>query len=546
MSGLAKRRDKASDQDAIRKKFEQGIRLQAQSRHDEAVSRFRKVVFAEPDNMAALNAACQSLTKLARPGEAFRLIEEIAAQTPHDAPNLLGLANICFSYRHFSCAERLYRHVLDVNPGSFAALGNLASMLVDRREYQEAVDLLSRAIEIRPDSAEIYNTLGRALAGAAMYDEAEASYRRALSIDAKLGAVYANYAALLDIVGRHKEALELLRITLSTNPDCDSTRWNLARTLLATGHIEAGWDMYGFGFACGARTPFRPFPGLLWQGEDLAEKTIMVWKEQGIGDDLYFSTCYHDLIEEAGHVIIETDPRLVPLYKRTWPKATVRAETGTATGLGNCDTVDFDVTAPAGIVASHRRRSLASFPQNPPVLIADPERRQSARKWLATLGPGPRIGFCWRSSIRNHVRNSFATGLEDWICFLRRNDVQAISLQYGDAGEEIIEAGKKFGIRLHCMPGLDTMNDLEGTAALTAELDFFVAQWNASSEMAGALGIPGAVYLPAGNPVMLGTDRIPWHPCLRPFPVKPGFDPAMLAKAMTDDAVDRLRTAGKI
>ncbi|HCX67045.1 MAG TPA: hypothetical protein DHK64_05760, partial [Rhodobiaceae bacterium] len=94
------------------------------------------------------------------------------------------------------------------------------------------------------------------------------------------------------------------------------------------------------------------------------DKTIMVWREQGLGDDLIFSTCYSDLIARAGHVIIETDARLVPLYQRTWPQATVRAETLASTGLGNYGEVDFDLTAPAGLVAAQLRRNLGAFPDH--------------------------------------------------------------------------------------------------------------------------------------------------------------------------------------
>lgn len=530
----------------LQKKYEQGVRLLDQGRTDDALIRFRKVVAADPLHFQALTILCRTLLALGRQGEVVRILDDAAAAAPEDEKHLLGLGGVCFAFKHVKRAEELYRRVLAIEPDSVTALGNLASIIVEQSRYQEAVDLISHALEIKPDAPECYNTLGRALAGAAMYEEAEASYLRALDLDPDLQTSHSNYAALLDTLGRHDEALKYLQTALNLKPDCDGSRWNLARALLATGHIEAGWDMYGFGFACGERTPYRPFPGLIWEGEDLTDKTLMVWREQGLGDDLYFSTCYHELIGEVGHLIVETDPRLVPLYARTWPKATVRAETRTSTGLGNCETVDFDVTAPAGIVASYRRRSLDRFPANPPVLVADPVRRQAAREWLSTLGAGPRIGFCWRSSVRNLVRSSFATKLEDWLDFLKLQDLQVVSLQYGGADEEIAEAEEKYGIRIHRMPGLDTMNDIEGTAALTAELDFFVAQWNASSEMAGALGIPGIVYVPAGNPVLLGTNHIPWHPCLRPFQIKPGFDPRVLTKAMGDEALAQLRADGKL
>lgn len=77
---------------------------------------------------------------------------------------------------------------------------------------------------------------------------------------------------------------------------------------------------------------------------------------------------------------------------------------------------------------------------------------------------------------------------------------------------------------IHEMPGLDTHADLEGVAALTSELDFIIAPWNAASELAGALGAKGILYAPAFQPNMLGATNFPWYPSLDVIPVQPGFD----------------------
>jgi hypothetical protein len=270
----------------------------------------------------------------------------------------------------------------------------------------------------------------------------------------------------------------------------------------------------------------------------------MITREQGLGDDLRFSTCFHDIIAEAGHVIIETSDRLVPLYQRTWPQATVRAETGRSTGLLTYgpNEVDFDYTAPAGIVASMRRRSLLAFPRVCRPLIADPARRRDARAWLDTLGAGPKIGLTWRSGLRNPLRDIVATAPADWASFLADEGGKLINLQFGEPDEEIREAAEKFGVTIHQMPGLDTHNDLDGTAALTAELDFAAGLWNAATEMAGALGVPGTIYMPAHHSMQLGTGILPWHPSLRTISVMPGFDHHGLVRNIEGDVRERLNS----
>jgi hypothetical protein len=286
----------------------------------------------------------------------------------------------------------------------------------------------------------------------------------------------------------------------------------------------------------------------LWQGEELSGKTIMLWREQGVGDDLRFSTCIDDIADEAGHVIVETDHRLVSLYQRTWPHVTVRAETDRATGLGNYPEaeIDFDYTAPLGIAASMRRRHLADFPtttRRP--LVADPARRAEARAWLDSLGAGPKIGLTWRSGLRTPIREMFATRIADWAPLAQRGAI-LVNLQFGKPEDEIREAAEQHGITVHQMPGLDTHDDLDGVAALIAELDTATGLWNAAGEMIGALGKRASIYMHANHPMQLGTGTLPWHPSLKVHAVMPGFDRATLVARIADEIFDELQTREKI
>lgn len=533
MSALKKHREGGSD--AIRKKFEQGLRLQAQDRHAEAVSRFRKVLAAQPADMEALKGLARSLIATGRPGEAVEMLDRIAAEAENAEQPLYALAQVCLAIKHYRLAEELYERVLAIAPDAPIALVNLANLLDERGEAQRAADLLSRTLEIDPSAADAYSSLGRILANAAMFDDAIVCYRRAIELKPNNPATYTNFGALLETLGEPDEALKLCERALLLKPDCDATRWNLARLLLATGHIEAGWDMYGFGFACGQRQPWRPFPGLIWEGEDLTDKTIMAWREQGLGDDLIFSTCYTDLIARAGHVIIETNPRLVSLYRRTWPEATVRAETATSTGLDNYGDVDFDFTAPAGMVAAHLRRSLDAFPAKPRFLVPDPARVAECRRWLDTLGSGPVVGISWSSAIKTKLRSLYYSELSDWKDLFAIEGIRVVNLQYTDVTEEAEALQRDFGMTLHRMPGLDLFNDLEGAAALSACMNVVVAPSSFPAVLAASVGAPCFHYTAPHGWTRLGTDRMPWFPTMRCYTFDRASDrPELFARIVSD------------
>ena len=424
-------------------------------------------------------------------------------------------------------ARQAFKRAGEINPAATDPIFLLGNLEREHQNPQLAVDLYSRTIELQPDHAFAYSNLSVTLAENAAFEDAIACGQMAIQLQPKLKEAYINLASAYQNACRVDEALEVYQKAAALeNKNDPKLLWNIALCLLSVGRIEEGWDLYGFGFESGQRKPFRPFPGLIWQGEDLSDKTIMITREQGIGDDIRFSTCFHEIVAEAKKVIIETDERLVPIYQRTWPKALVRKELNRSTGLQNLpdDEVDFDCTAPAGLIVSMRRRSIGAFPDNPRHLVADPAKRQLARAWLDSLGDGPKIGLTWRSGIRETLRDIMTIPPAEWLNFMGHKNIKLISLQHGDAAQEIAKAKEEFNVVIHQMPDLDTHYDLDGTAALTAELDCVTGLWNAASEMAGALGVPGVIYMHAKHQAQLGTGQLPWHPSLDIVSVVPGFD----------------------
>ncbi len=440
-------------------------------------------------------------------------------------------------------ARMAFQRASELDPEAVDPIFLLGNLEREQKNPQLAIDLYSRTIELKPDHAFAYSNLCVTLAENAVFEDAIACGLMAIQLQPELQEAYLNLASAYQNTGRVEEALEVYQRAAALENEHDpKLLWNIALCLLSVGRIKEGWDIYGFGFESGQRKPFRPFPGLIWQGEDLSDKIIMITREQGIGDDIRFSTCFHEIVAEAKHVIIETDERLVPLYQRTWPSALVRKELNRSTGLQNlpADEVDFDLTAPAGLVASLRRRSLDAFPSNPPHFVADPDKRQAAKAWLDSLGDGLNIGLTWRSGIRESLRDIMTIPPAEWRDFLEHKQANLISLQHGQPAEEIAAAEAEFGVVIHQMPGLDTHNDLDGTAALTAELDAVTGLWNAATEMAGALGVPGVIYMHANHQAQLGSGRLPWHPSLDIISVVPGFDHAQLLSDLATGISRRL------
>ncbi len=504
-------------------------------RFDEALEAVSRAVELRPDDSLLQLELANALRDEDRFAEAVVHYEEALRQEPN---MLAALCNISRPLREIGRLEEsqtMLERALEVDPDCPETYINLANLAFEREDHQEAVDLVEKTLTLRPDYAEAYNVLGRVLGAEAMNEDAIAAFQKAVEISPDFAEGYVNLGSILQTIGQPERALQVYEIALSLKPKMDMAYWNLALALLSCGRLEEGWSLFGYGFTSKQRQPYRPFPGLLWEGGDLTNKTMLAWREQGLGDDLRFSTVYHDLVEKAGHLIIETDPRLVPLYQRTWPEATVRAETNTSTGLGNMPNVDFDVTAPAGMAASYLRRSLDAFPKAPKPLTPDPERKQACLDWLASLGPGPKVGIAWRSRLMTKTRALYHTDLMDWAELLNTPGVVFVNLQYDKAEAEIIDAKKKLGVTVHQMPDLDLFNDLDGAAALTAALDLVVTSPTSVADMAGALHRPTYTYAMSQHPMALGTDTMPWFPDMKLYTTISKGDHSDLVAQMTRD-----------
>jgi len=506
---------------------------------EEALKAAARAVELRPDDPIFQMEYANALRNNGQNLEAVAHFEIALRIDPDNVDVLCNLGGVLKNLGRRDEAQETLERALKIKPDCPEVYVNLANLAHDREQYQEAADMIDAALVIRPDYAEAYSTLGRVFCTQAMHDDAFACFQHAIKIDPKSAEAYVNLGSVLQTIGRPDEALRAYEIALNIKPKMDMAYWNLALALLSVGRLDEGWSLFGYGFTSKQRAPHRPFPGLLWEGEDLSDKTIFVWREQGLGDDIRFSSVYHDLAKQAKQLIIETDARLVPLYQRTWPNAIVRTETMTSTGLGNMKDadVDFDVTAPAGMAASYLRRSLDLFPTNPSPLLPDPDMQNRCRDWLESLGPGPKIGIAWRSSLMTKKRALYHTNITDWAELLQTKGITFVNLQYDIDDGELDELQSEHDLTIHQMPDLDLYNDLDGAAALTSCVDVIVTSPTSVAEMAGALNKPTFCYAMSVHPMQLGTDHIPWSPHTRLYSTVDTTDNNTLVTTITNDVL---------
>jgi len=259
---------------------------------------------------------------------------------------------------------------------------------------------------------------------------------------------------------------------------------------------------------------------------DVAGKRIMIFGEQGLGDEIAFANVLPDLINSIGpngRLILAVERRLVSLFQRSFPTALVGPhETGRANhhdvrrATFVDEETDVDLWAPTGSLLRRYRTDISAFPDHGGYLKPDPDRVAHWRRELAALGPARKVGLLWKSLVIDAERQRFYSPFELWAETLATPGVAFVNLQYGDCTTELQAVRERLGVEIWDPP-FDLKTDLDEVAALACALDLSIGPSNATTNIVGACGAPLWLILQPGAWPQLGTDIYPWYPQARVF-----------------------------
>jgi hypothetical protein len=310
------------------------------------------------------------------------------------------------------------------------------------------------------------------------------------------------------------ESLEQHRKALALAPDLAGAHWSYGIALLRAGRLADGWQEIAWrwqapGFVGRRYELARPE----WRGEPLEGRSILVWGEQGVGDEIMFASCVPDLLATGARVVLACDGRLCSLFGRSF----AGAEVVSLAALAESRAPATGFHLPAGDLPRFFRPDLASFPAGAAYLRPDPGLAALWRERVAPLGPGLKVGISWRSQHMTASRAQSYTTLDEWEPILRVPGIRFVNLQYDDCALALASAQDR-GTRVETWSELDLRNDFEGTAALMAALDLVITVPNSVGELAGALGRPTwRLHRSPGTWTMLGTTGRPWFPAMTIF-----------------------------
>jgi hypothetical protein len=304
-----------------------------------------------------------------------------------------------------------------------------------------------------------------------------------------------SHIILLDT--RAEEAERWIRRALAVDASKPHLALNLAYAQLTQGKIETGYRLAENRLLQPGPPPYWAYRIVRprWEGEPRHGRSLFVWMEQGIGDHLYYARFLPMIPPYDGDVVVETDPRLVSLYRRSFPRlSVVAARPSVEETLGGRD-VDLQIpisSLPVPFISELRRaiedtRARRAWPL---VRYLAPDPAKVAR-WAPTLAARPsrlRIAVSWRGGNMNATNMPHYMTVEVLAEIFRALPVTIVNVQYAWTEEEVAYLERELPTFVN--PPIDLKNDLEDVTGILASCDLVVTAHTAVMYLAAGMGLP--------------------------------------------------------
>ena len=418
-------------------------------------------------------------------------------------------------------AYRITNKKLKSEPDNPLWLNVLAHLMLETEKPVIAYQVCKRITQIAPKLSTGWLNLGVACRDMRLDKEALRYSKRAYKLadnpqSKSLAAV--NVSSVLIDMGEFKEAEGYCIEAQEANPESEKATMNLGFAQLAQRKWEDGWQNYRAIIGHDWRPRFQYAEEPLWDG--VSRGTIVLHGEQGLGDQISFASMLPDMMkwcdENESRLIVECDPRLENLYRRSFPNLTVYGTLGQQNAAWAVEDQKVDYSLPMGQIGEYFRKDDNDFPGDP-YLVADPDR---VLQWKALFESKekPVIGLAWSSGIFKTGSKFRRVDLETLLPVLKSINAHWVTLQYKPAGREIDNFKAKH-------PEIDIVEyshgtltkDYDDTVSMVAAMDLVFAMHTTVCHVAGGIGVPCWTLVPKNSQWRYGSagEDYPWAKSLR-------------------------------
>lgn len=378
-------------------------------------------------------------------------------------------------------ANGLIQTLLEHDPNDAISLNFMGIVHLELSNFHLAYQYLRRALQERSGLAPVWVNFGLAAHELGRNQEAINAYLKSAEIDNEYVKAYVNAAAIFIEESRWDEAEQSCKIALDIDPNSEMAKKNMAHVYLARHEWTKGWEYWELSLGNKYRKEWIYGDEKRWDGTK--NQCVVIYGEQGLGDEINYASCVPDAIKDCKKVIIDCDPKLEKLFRRSFPRATVHG-TRRDSSPGWLADARIDARCAISSLPSFYRNQDSDFPGTP-YLKADPELiamwKGMFKDWgkpvygLCLHGGSKFTGASWRKLEPEDFSPLFAMDA----CF--------VSLDY---------KGHLKHPKIKEFPWATQVSDYDLTASLIAALDAVIGVNTTAIHCANGLGVPTHILVP--------------------------------------------------
>lgn len=551
---------KFSDSFKQKKMLEKALQFCKQSKIHEAKTIYLELVKIIPSHPIALTNLGTIELQLGNTESGINFLKKSIEVDPNQSTALSNLANALVDLKEFDQAIFYYNLAIKLNPKFLEAYCNRGRAYRKHHKYEDAISSYESALKLSPNHINTLIDLGFLFNEMQYFDKAIEMYDAAIKISPDNTRARYNKSVTLGNLQCFNEGIQECDQTIKINPSLleaynlktsfliNLKKFDIALNLIdqiilkkfnspeaffnksiinfSLNNFKDAWIFYESRFSLKTQEPYLVSSNPALQNFDVENKKIYIFAEQGIGDQILFCTILHDAIKTKNQFFVSLDPRLVPIYTRSFSNFSNVKFTSCSERI---DESLYDYHLPQGGLGKFFRSTVDNFENRSSFSYLKADDNKSLKFSKLIHFKNKKIcGISWKSQ-RKEINHLKSVSLKDFMPIFKIPNIIFINLQYGDVASDLKELKDEFGVEINVIDSIDIFNDLDSLASLIDVCDFVCSTSNATIHLAGALAKESYLFTPYSDAKMWywshqNASHSLWYPSVSIFSQPKAYD----------------------
>ena len=424
------------------------------------------------------NLLAISLAKQKKYLQAIKYFEILCQLNPNDSDSFFNLGNLYRDAKNPDLAIKYYKIAYNINPNHLETITEISKIFYMKSDFDNSLKYALKAKRLYPNSYKVIDLFGQIYFLTGDFNKSLNEYKKLDKFAERKRENEINIASNLFYLGYTEKAKKLLE-----GNKLDKAMYNLGLVYLKEKNFAKGWEYYDIGINIKERylrSRTKISSSLPLWSPDKKYKSILVVGEQGLGDEIMFSTLLNNLCTNKYQLGLHLDKRLKNLFSYSGLKHEFLC-------LINDEVLQkYESYLPIGSLCKYFLKNESDFVNLTNFKLKVNEDEKYQFKSLINNNK-INIGISWHTNNKQQG-SSRNIKLKQFLPLFKLVEANFINLQYGDHSEEISKVSKKLKKTIFLEDGIDNKLNLDSFAVKLSACDLVISIDNSTLHFAGILG----------------------------------------------------------